>query len=308
MFSCRDIRKLVIFFLCCIALSGISSCSRSKSVEEEPDLAEAIEFYSKVAADKKGAADIIPDNSSMLANVIRKAELSEALAASITDIAAKTPAFYFELLSCLEGDPSLRRLVDKRHSLPHDYEPDDLVALGNAGGLPQKSFRVSRVNFMLRSLAADSLEEMAAAARADGVTLLVSSAYRSYSYQDEVYKRNVREMGVEAADRESARPGYSQHQTGLVVDFGSIDNTFAKSAAGLWMSANACRFGWSLSYPDGYEDITGYRWESWHYRYVGTDIAAFIDSYFNGIQQYALRFIYEWENYGNILNPSDKSQ
>jgi D-alanyl-D-alanine carboxypeptidase len=125
--------------------------------------------------------------------------------------------------------------------------------------------------------------------------LTASSAYRSFDYQTQVYNRNVREMGQEAADRESARPGHSQHQTGLVVDFGSIDDSFAATAAGRWMTVNASRFGWSLSYPNGYEAVTGYRWESWHYRYVGKDLAAFIDKYFNGIQQYALRFLYEWE-------------
>jgi D-alanyl-D-alanine carboxypeptidase len=136
---------------------------------------------------------------------------------------------------------------------------------------------------------------MAAAARRDGITLVVSSAYRSYDYQVGVYNRIVREMGQEAADRESARPGHSQHQTGLAADFGSIDDSFALTAAGRWMAANAPRFGWSLSFPDGYESVTGYRWESWHFRYVGKDLATLIDRYFNGIQQYALRFLYEYE-------------
>jgi D-alanyl-D-alanine carboxypeptidase len=136
---------------------------------------------------------------------------------------------------------------------------------------------------------------MAAAAAAEGVILTVSSAYRSYAYQEEVYARNVRELGQEAADRESARPGHSQHQTGLVADFGSIDDSFAKTAAGRWILANAGRFGWSLSFPQGYEEVTGYRWESWHYRYVGRELAYFIDAYFSGIQQYALQFIRAWE-------------
>jgi D-alanyl-D-alanine carboxypeptidase len=62
------------------------------------------------------------------------------------------------------------------------------------------------------------------------------------------------------------------------------------------MRDNAARFGWSLSFPEGYEDVNGYDWESWHYRYVGPELAAFIDAYFGGIQQYALQFIHEWEN------------
>jgi D-alanyl-D-alanine carboxypeptidase len=144
-------------------------------------------------------------------------------------------------------------------------------------------------------MAAESLEEMAAAALTEGVTLTASSAYRSYAYQQEVYARNVRESGREIADRESARPGRSQHQTGLALDFGSIDDSFAGTSAGRWIAANAGRFGWSLSFPDGYEEVTGYRWESWHYRYVGRELAFFIETYFGGIQQYALRFIYEWE-------------
>ena len=224
-----------------------------------------------------------------LAVVMRNAQLPPALSANIQTAAARSPAFLDDLLACLEGDRSLRALVDKQHPLPTGYAPADLVTLTDG------AYRVNRAGLMLRRSAAESLAEMAADARSGGITLLASSSYRSYEYQVEVYNRNVREMGQEAADRESARPGYSQHQTGLVVDFGSIDNSFAQTGAGRWMAANASRFGWSLSFPDGYEAVTGYRWESWHYRYVGRELAAFIDAYFGGIQQYALRFIHEWE-------------
>jgi len=225
-----------------------------------------------------------------LAAVMRNAELPAALAANL-QTAARSPAFMNDLSACLTGDRYLRALVDKQHPLPAGYAPSDLVALTDG------TYRVNRAGLMLRRAAAESLAEMAADARAAGITLLASSTYRSYDYQVEVYNRNVKEMGQEAADRESARPGYSQHQTGLVVDFGSIDNSFAQTAAGKWMTANASRYGWSLSFPDGYEALTGYRWESWHYRYVGKPLAAFIDTYFGGIQQYALRFIHEWELY-----------
>jgi D-alanyl-D-alanine carboxypeptidase len=231
-------------------------------------------------------------NNSRLDVVIRNAELPQALSTRIKTAAAASPAFMADLLACLEGDRYLRALVDKRHSLPEGYTPNDLVTL------TEGSYRVSRNGLTLRRAAAAALDEMAKAARAEGVTLVASSTYRSYEYQTQVYNRNVREMGQEAADRESARPGHSQHQTGLVVDFGTIDDSFAATAAGRWMSANASRFGWSLSFPDGYEAVTGYRWENWHYRYVGKGLAAFIDNYFDGIQQYALRFIYEWEQAG----------
>jgi len=227
--------------------------------------------------------------AAQLSVVMRNAELPPALSQKIQAAAALNSAFITDLSACLAQDRHLWELVDKRHPLPPDYVPSGLVTLTNG------QYQVSRAGLTLRRDAAESLGEMAAAARRGGVTLIASSAYRSYRYQEEVYNRNVREMGKEAADRESARPGCSQHQTGLVVDFGSIDDSFAQTAAGRWMAANAARFGWSLSFPDGYEAVTGYRWESWHYRYVGKEIAAFIDNYFDGIQQYALRFMYEYE-------------
>jgi D-alanyl-D-alanine carboxypeptidase len=237
------------------------------------------------------ANNMADDNSeftAQLAAALRNAGLPAILSQKIQ--AASSSAFINDLNACLAEDRHLRELVDKQHSLPAHYAPANLVTLTDSG-----PYRVNRAGLMLRKDAADSLAEMAAAAGADGITLVASSAYRSYDYQEQVYNRNVREMGQEAADRESARPGRSQHQTGLVLDFGSIDDSFAGTAAGRWMASHASRFGWSLSFPDGYEAVTGYRWESWHYRYVGRELAAFIDAYFGGIQQYALRFIYEWE-------------
>jgi D-alanyl-D-alanine carboxypeptidase len=226
--------------------------------------------------------------NNLLASTLYAAQLPENLSAYITGIIGGDPAFILELFEIMQTDPYLRVLVDKEHSLAEDYEPEDLTEL--TGG----SYRVNRTGLFLRKAAAASLEEMAAVARNEGLTLTASSAYRSYNYQVQVYERNVKEMGQQAADRESARPGHSQHQLGLVVDFGSITDAFARTPEGIWLSTNASRFGWSLSYPEGYEDVTGYRWESWHYRYVGTELAGFIDKYFNGIQQYALRFIHEF--------------
>jgi D-alanyl-D-alanine carboxypeptidase len=293
-------RNLFSSLFIIMILSFLMSCSKTKPVDEEPDLAEAIARLSGSPVVLNG------DGDDLLHGILSRAEIPGDMSIRIAETAAGNPAFILELLICLECDPDLRRLVDKQHPLPADYEPDDLVELGAAQNSAAQSstvqnsaqsapYRVSRAGLLLRKPAADSLAEMAAAARAGGVLLTASSAYRSYSYQEQLYSRNVQEMGREAADRESARPGFSQHQTGLALDFGAINDSFAGTAEGRWMAANASRFGWSLSFPDGYEWLTGYRWESWHYRYVGLELAAFIDTYFDGIQQYALRFIYEWE-------------
>lgn len=216
------------------------------------------------------------------------AKLPYHISTGIQESLLRSNDFFYDLYSILNGDPYLRRLVDKENPLCADYQPCDLVAL-KAG-----SYRVSS-SHKLRSAAAVSLEKMSAAAKQEGLTMTVLSAFRSYFHQSRIYTYYVRTMGRARADRISARPGYSQHQLGVAVDFNALDNSFTKTAEGIWLAENASRFGWSLSYPDGYEYVTGYSWESWHYRYVGVELAVFIDNYFDGIQQYALRFIHEWE-------------
>lgn len=225
-----------------------------------------------------------------LRRALERAELPESVKQSIMSDEA---GFLAELATATNGDPYLYILTDKQHPLePLNYKPDDLTEL-----VGTSSYSVSRAGMFLREPAVVSLEQMSRDAGQEGVTLTASSAFRSYDYQVEVYNRNVRENGRETADRESARPGYSQHQLGLVIDFGSINDEFAKTKAGKWLLANAWKYGWSLSFPDGYESITGYRWECWHYRYLGRPLAVLTEKRFNGIQQYALRFIHEWLHY-----------
>ena len=224
-----------------------------------------------------------------LLNALEKSNLPQGIVLNILSGIESGSSFLDDLSAITQDDPYLWILVDKEHSLPSDYEPSDLLVLKNG------TYRINRNDLKLRSIAEAALEEMAAEARNDGITLLASSAYRAFMYQAELYDRNVKILGQKQADRESARPGHSQHQLGLVIDFGSITDDFALTAEGIWLSENASRFGWSLSYPQGYEDVTGYQWECWHYRYTGTLLADFIDNYFEGIQQYALRFIHEWK-------------
>ncbi|MCM3638326.1 M15 family metallopeptidase [Sporosarcina luteola] len=125
-----------------------------------------------------------------------------------------------------------------------------------------------------------AFDEMAAEAKLSGINLTAFSTYRSYDYQVTLYERYVNKDGVEAADRYSARPGYSEHQTGLAFDIGEVNYEkywasfkFGETEAGKWVAANAYRYGFILRYPVGKEDITGYRHESWHFRYVGKEIA-----------------------------------
>ena len=259
--------------------------AEEKFIEAElPELADAIARFSTDTR-KQDREAFIEDFWRWIGG---EAGLPENLIRGIAESALESPAFVMELLAILQQDSYTYLLVDKQHALPFEYEPEDLVSL--AAG----PYRLSRDGHMLRRIAAEALHEMATAATADGIVLMAGSAYRSAARQAEIYNMQVRTYGQETADRQSAQPGKSQHQLGLVIDFAPIDDSFAQTAASRWLVRNASRFGWSLSYPDGYEDITGYRWESWHYRFVGKDLAAFIDRYFDGIQQYALQFIRAW--------------
>lgn len=188
-------------------------------------------------------------------------------------------------------DKSLFFLIDKKHTVSSSYAPKDLVSLKK-----NSLFDLNKAGMKIRPEAYSALNEMAQAALNDGIRLLVSSAYRSYSYQENLFNYWVSVDGLEEAERESSRPGTSQHQLGTAVDFGSISDDFDKTQMGQWIYKNAADYGWSLSFPKGYEDVTGYRWECWHFRYIGKNACRFQQKWFGGIQQFMLEFIDCWKN------------
>ncbi|KYG89631.1 D-alanyl-D-alanine carboxypeptidase [[Bacillus] sp. KCTC 13219] len=125
-----------------------------------------------------------------------------------------------------------------------------------------------------------ALEKMLAGAKAAGFNLVAFSGFRSYEYQTTLYTNYVNRDGQKAADRYSARPGYSEHQTGLAYDIGEkgleslwLTSEFGETAAGKWLHQHAHEFGFILRYPQGKENITGYMYESWHFRYIGLEMA-----------------------------------
>ena len=190
-----------------------------------------------------------------------------------------------------QDDKSLFFLIDKKHTASSSYAPKDLVSLKK-----NSLFDLNKAGMKIRPEAYSALNEMAQAALNDGIRLLVSSAYRSYSYQENLFNYWVSVDGLEEAERESSRPGTSQHQLGTAVDFGSISDDFDKTQMGQWIYKNAADYGWSLSFPKGYEDVTGYRWECWHFRYIGKNACRFQQKWFGGIQQFMLEFIDCWKN------------
>ena len=175
--------------------------------------------------------------------------------------------FYSESYDSVLDDNNLI-LVNKFYHLKEDYMPSDLVSLGgqyNRGA-----------NSRMRKDAAEAFMKMVDAAKLDNIILYNMSAFRSYDYQENLYNRYIKRDGKEAADKYSARPGYSEHQTGLCSDLNVIDDSFDGTDEANWLRDNAYKYGFILRFPKGKEDITGYKYEAWHYRYVGVEAAKII--------------------------------
>jgi zinc D-Ala-D-Ala carboxypeptidase len=173
-------------------------------------------------------------------------------------------------------DPaSIWVVVNKAHPLsPIDYAPADLK-------IPSVPLRVpGNESMQQRAAAAGALEQMFAGAKVDGLQLMLSSGYRSYSYQVGLYNGYVHSEGQALADQQSARPGHSEHQTGLAADIEpsnrqcELQQCFADTSEGKWLAANAYKYGFILRYTPDKVAITGYESEPWHFRYVGQELAA----------------------------------
>lgn len=160
---------------------------------------------------------------------------------------------------------SLAVIVNKHHPMnPQNWAPDDLVGFGGK---------------QLRAEAAEAAQKMFDGASAAGLPLIVLSGYRSYDTQVSTYNGWVAQQGQEMADVASARPGYSEHQTGLAFDVGTgtscdLQPCFAQTQQAQWLAEHCTEYGFVLRFPWQQQDVTGYWFESWHFRYIGTDQAA----------------------------------
>lgn len=165
-------------------------------------------------------------------------------------------------------------VVNKVRNLPADYVPDDLV-------VPEVAFSFSGEDQkkQLRKPAARALEELFAAANNDKIDLKAVSGYRSYNRQKTLFDNYTNNYGLEEANRFSARPGQSEHQTGLAMDVSSasvkygLEQSYGDTKEGKWLAQHAAEYGFIIRYPQDKEDITGYMYEPWHLRYVGKDLA-----------------------------------
>ena len=181
---------------------------------------------------------------------------------------AEGKQYYVNINKVINPD-SIHVLVDKFNQLDEEYVPYDLEMIHE---------KYNPMRLLMRREARIAFEDMCYLAERQGILLEAVSAFRSYSYQDMIYMKNwTKEITIEeyqrVRDRVSARPGHSEHQTGLAVDINDLEETFADTEAGRWLAVNAHSFGFILRYPKGKEVITGYDYEPWHFRYLGKYLA-----------------------------------
>ena len=207
-----------------------------------------------------------------------------ASSTSGTTRSSAKPAGFDKTHYSLTNPASLWVVVDKLRPLsPKTYAPQlvvpDIPLRGNITGDEKH----------VGTAMAGPLEAMVAAAKQQGITLNLQSGYRSYNFQVTLYNSYVKQQGQAVADTQSARPGYSEHQTGLAADLGGVTQPgcnvaqcFANTVEGKWLARSAYKYGFIIRYPNGLDHITGYEYEPWHVRYVG--IALSTEMHKEGIQ------------------------
>ncbi len=189
----------------------------------------------------------------------------------ITRVNAKLDYTFYDDSKEADLSKDMYTLVNKFYYLAENYIPDELV---DVTGI------YARDKAQLKKIAFENFVKMADDAKKDGLTIKVTTGYRSYNFQSILYNNYVKIDGVKNADTYSARPGYSEHQLGYSVDITNKNNVsfdeFENTDEYNWLQKNAYKYGFIQRYPKDKEYITGYVFESWHYRYVGEDIAKYI--------------------------------
>lgn len=187
---------------------------------------------------------------------------------------------FYKNIKKIKNPNNILVLVNKNNQLSYDYIPNNLEKI---------SLEYATEDKYLQKEAKMAFEALSKDAKKMGYYIIATSTYRSYEYQDKLYNYYIDTKGLKYADLCSARPGHSEHQTGLAVDvMGSNKDydLFAESIEFNWMKNNAHKYGFILRYPKGKEKITGFKYEPWHYRYIGTSVAKYIYEHNITLEEY----------------------
>lgn len=249
--------RMTVLLCLAIGTTGIVGCSASQTKEETKEVeTETSKSESKLEKRIKAYRKKNPDLSKKEATKRVKMNLDYE------------PYTHTKTIKDLD---SYTMLVNKYNGLPEDYEPSDLVTVTNSGENDAK----------MRKKAAAAFEKLVDAAGDEGIELSACSAYRSYSYQKNLFENGVENYGQEYADAYWTRPGFSEHQTGLSVDIRLDGDTSDLDAPRYsdnypWLLKHMHEYGFIVRYPDDKEEYTLISPESWHLRYVGEELATYL--------------------------------
>ena len=244
---------IIVIALCIIPSKKEENKNNNQEVKEEKNKYEKISYYKKENKERYIAYE--KENPTLTLEQI----------ITYVNIGLDNP--YYTNTKPADNLNTNLLLVNKYNYLTEDYVPSNLENI---------STTYARSGMQLVKEAKEAFETLSESAKKDGMNVIAMSSYRSYDYQVNLYNNYVAQDGKEAADKYSARPGYSEHQTGLAVDVYNLDlpyTSFEETKEFTWMQENAYKYGFILRFPKDKVDITGYQYESWHYRYVGKKIA-----------------------------------
>ena len=244
---------IIVIALCIIPSKKEENKNNNQEVKEEKNKYEKISYYKK--ENKKRYIAYEKENPTLTLEQI----------ITYVNIGLDNP--YYTNTKPADNLNTNLLLVNKYNYLTEDYVPSNLENI---------STTYARSGMQLVKEAKEAFETLSENAKKDGMNVIAMSSYRSYDYQVNLYNNYVVQDGKEAADKYSARPGYSEHQTGLAVDVYNLDlpyTSFEETEEFTWMQENAYKYGFILRFPKDKVDITGYQYESWHYRYVGKKVA-----------------------------------
>lgn len=258
-----DMIAVILLIIVLIVLLAFLIINFQKNADKKPDtpppLATATSEPGSDVSSDDPAGDVSPDSSS-----------SEVTTPVVTEPPSPYPVEADMVV--VDGATYINGvlIINKTYSVPESFAPG------------------------VDPVAEAKLQEMYAAAAAEGLSMWTASGYRTYQYQQQLYENYAARDGYEAADTYSARPGFSEHESGLAFDVNDPSNTFDDTAEAAWLKEHCAEYGFIIRYPESKEDFTGFMYESWHIRYVGEEIATVImendiclEEYFGITSQYA---------------------
>ncbi len=229
-------------------------------------------------------SNFYPENFKRYINYhINKPDLSMQNVVFTVNLGLDIP--FYENVSVIANPYDRLVLVNKHNQLPSGFKQNNLVNM-------DRKYTVSDgKQYLLEREAYEKFVQMADAARKEGISIRAISAYRTEDYQRRLYNKKIKTTGKLNADNYSARPGFSEHQTGLAVDINSTKTSFEHTAVFKWLQKHAHEYGYILRYPKDKKWITGYEYEPWHYRYVGIEAAKIIHQEGSTYEQYYAKYI-----------------